>query len=794
MSASRSTGFDSGERKQAELALQESEERFRKIVEQAPIAMAIVGMDGTIEFINRKAVEVFGYVSEDIPTMERWWAQAYPDEQYRNEVVTGWMSLVNKAIQEGTEIPGHEYQVTCKDGTVKTMVISGAHISGKVFVLFDDMTKRKQAEVALRESNEKYSNVFRTSPDAITVTRLSDGMFLEINQSFTDTTGYSPQEILGRTTLASGLSLWLNEEDRHRMVAGLKAHRKVVGLEAPMRMKDGAIRTVMISARILEIKGQECVLAVARDITERKQMEQALQESEQHYRMVSELATDYVFKLGVAADGAVTMDFVSDNFYALTGRTKDDAKTVNLWGSIIHPEDLGKTIGLLRKLVTHPQSTEFECRSYIHGGKLRWVGIVARSEWDERQQRVTAIVGAVKDISERKWAEAAIAEERERLAVTLRSIGDGVITTDTSGAVVIMNRVAEELTGWTQGEAVGQLLDTVFNIVNETTRAPCESPVEKVLSTGRIVELASHALLVSRHGTEKLIADSGAPITDRDGKTIGVVLVFRDMTEKQRALEVMQRAAKLDSLGILAGGIAHDFNNLLTGIFGYVELARARSTDEQALEYLDGTLAAMNRARALSMQLLTFAKGGAPAQKPTQVIPLIREAVQFALSGANVSCQFFLPDDLWLCHIDRNQIAQVIDNIVINAQQAMPGGGLIDVAAKNIFVDEGQLPALAKGNYVKLSVKDRGIGIPKDVLPHIFDPFYTTKTKGHGLGLATCYSIVSRHGGCLDVESEPGKGSTFYIYLPAAADSAAADAVAAVKRKGRGRILLVNRD
>ena len=651
MPASQTTGFDSGEREQAELALRESENRFRKIVEQAPIAMAVVGMDGAIEFINRKAVQVFGYVSEDIPTMERWWVQAYPDEQYRNEVVTAWVPLVHKAVREGTEIPGHEYQVTCKDGTVKTMVISGACISGKVFVLFDDMT-------------------------------------------------------------------------------------------------------------------------------ERKQMEQALLESEQHYRMVSELATDYAFKLGVAADGVVTMDFVSDNFYALTGRTRDDARTVDLWGSILHPEDLGRTIGLLRKLVVRPQSIELECRSYVHGGKLRWVGIIARSEWDERQQRVTAIVGAVKDISERKWAEAAIAEEKERLAVTLRSIGDGVITTDTSGAIVVMNRVAEELTGWTQGEAEGKPLDAVFNIVHETTRKPRESPVEKVLSTGRVVELVGHALLVSRHGTERLIADSGAPITDRDGETIGVVLVFRDMTEKQRALEIMQRAAKLDALGILAGGIAHDFNNLLTGIFGYVELARARSSDEQAIEYLDGTLAAMNRARALSMQLLTFAKGGAPAQKPTQMTPLIREAVQFALSGANVSCQFAMPDDLWACHVDRNQIAQVIDNIVINAQQAMPGGGFIEVSARNVFADEGQHPALAKGNYVKVSVKDRGIGIPKDVMPRIFDPFYTTKTKGHGLGLATCYSIVSRHGGCIEVESELGKGSLFHVTLPAAVDGAAAKTVA----------------
>ena len=776
----------------AALGLGEGEERFRKIIEQAPIAMAVVSLDGVIELINRKAVAVFGYESEDIPTMDRWWVQAYPDERYRKEVVATWTGLAQKAVREGKEIPGQEYRVTCKDGSVKTMVISGACISDKVFVLFDDITARKRAEEALRESNEKFSKVFKTSPDSITISRLSDGVFLEVNQSFTDTTGFLPEEVLGRSSLSGGVALWTNEEDRKQLVTGLAAHGRVTGMEAPLRMKNGGICIALISARVLEINNQECIMIVARDITERKRMEEALQESEQHYRMVSELATDYVYKLGIAADGQVTMDFVSDNFYSLTGRTKEDAKTVDLWSKIIHPDDLGKVIGLLRKLATHPQSTELECRSYIHGGKPRWVHVVAKSEWDERQQRVTGIVGAVKDISRRKWAEAAMAEEKERLAVTLRSIGDGVITTDVRGAVVVMNRVAEELTGWTQSEAEGKPLEVVFSIRHETTRQPCENPVERVLSTGRIVELPSHALLTSRDGVERLIADSGAPIADRDGKTIGVVLVFRDMTVKQKTLEAMQRAAKLDSLGILAGGIAHDFNNLLTGIFGYVELARSRSKDPQAIEYLDGTLATMNRARALSMQLLTFAKGGAPVQKMAQVVPVVQEAVLFALSGANVSCQFDLPEDVWPCNIDKNQIAQVIDNIVINAQQAMPNGGFIQVAARNVSAEEGQYPGLAKGHYVRVSIMDRGTGIPKDVMPRIFDPFYTTKTKGHGLGLATCYSIVSRHGGCMDVESELGRGSTFHVYLPASAEAVVVQAVLAVKQKGSGIVIVVD--
>jgi CheY-like chemotaxis protein len=174
------------------------------------------------------------------------------------------------------------------------------------------------------------------------------------------------------------------------------------------------------------------------------------------------------------------------------------------------------------------------------------------------------------------------------------------------------------------------------------------------------------------------------------------------------------------------------------------------------------------------------------------LLPFLQETAQFALSGSSVSCRFSLPEKLWSCNIDRNQIAQVIDNIVINAQQAMPNGGAMEIAAENAAIEEGALHSLVKGNYVKLSFKDRGIGIPREILPRIFDPFYTTKTKGHGLGLATCYSIVSRHGGCIDVESELGKGSTFHVYLPAASEVGVVTEDERVRHQGSGTIIVVD--
>ncbi len=396
------------------------------------------------------------------------------------------------------------------------------------------------------------------------------------------------------------------------------------------------------------------------------------------------------------------------------------------------------------------------------------------------------------DITARKAAERALAAEKDRLAVTLRSIGDGVITTDLEGRIVLLNAVAERLTGWTQAEAAGQPLTACFRAVNEQTRAPRPTPVDTVAASNGVQERES-TLLISRDGTECAIAQSAAPIHTSSGQCLGVVLVFRDVTERQRMLEVMQRTDRLDALGILAGGLAHDFNNLLSGIFGFVGLARMETQEPTVARNLGEALAALDRARGLTRQLLTFAKGGAPIRRLEHLSPLIRETVQFALSGSNVACQFDVADELWPCNCDTGQVAQVLDNLVINAVQAMPLGGSIDVVASNVLLSEQGILSLVCGPYVKITIQDRGVGIPAAMLDRIFDPFFTTKQKGNGLGLATCHSIVRRHEGCIQVASQPGEGSTFTVYLPAAGEGSVSDAQPVQStHAGTGTILVMD--
>ncbi|NQT57521.1 MAG: PAS domain-containing protein [Bacteroidetes bacterium] len=384
-------------------------------------------------------------------------------------------------------------------------------------------------------------------------------------------------------------------------------------------------------------------------------------------------------------------------------------------------------------------------------------------------------------------------ESHERLDITLQSIGDGVITTDVDGHIQLMNRVAEDLTGWKQQEAAGKPLEEVFIIIHEDTRKAHVNPVEKVMLTGEVIELENHTLLISRDGTERVIADSGAPIRNIDSEIIGVVLVIRDQTESRKLQNRMQRNEKLESLGVLAGGLAHDFNNLLNGLFGYIELAEDVSSEETVKLYLSNAMDVFDRAKGITLQLLTFARGGDPVRKGVRIDELVTKNAAFILTGTNIAVSCHVADDLWLCRVDENQIGQVIDNLVINARQAMPDGGVISVRMENVEAVGKNLPSLKPGRYVAISFEDTGVGIPIEIVGKVFDPFFTTKPSGSGLGLATCYSIIQRHGGIIEVSSTPGKGSCFTVYLPKADSNASLEPKSSeISHMGNGLVLVLD--
>jgi PAS domain S-box-containing protein len=406
---------------------------------------------------------------------------------------------------------------------------------------------------------------------------------------------------------------------------------------------------------------------------------------------------------------------------------------------------------------------------------------------------------AVDALLQARRAEQALAEEKERLSVTLRSIGDGVMTTDLDGTILMINSVAETLTGWTQQEAVGQPLGLVFRNFEPETREPCDNSVSALTSRAARLGAGRSTILVARDLSERPIEESAAPLGDLQGRTIGMVLAFRDITDSLRIQAERAKAARLESLGLLAGGIAHDFNNILTSILGNVSMARATWPHDGApINLLSDAEQACVRARQLTWRLLTFSKGGVPAKKTLGIARILRESAVIALRGSAVRCTFDLPPQLWAVEADEVQLVQVFSNVFINAKEAMPQGGVIAVRAENVIEadrrSESALPVVP-GNYLRVSIVDEGIGIPREHIGRIFDPYFSTKQRGSGLGLATTYSIVKNHGGFLVIESSLGRGTTVQVSLPASSSHAISHPVerpAVPRAGGRRRVLVMD--
>jgi PAS domain S-box-containing protein len=395
-----------------------------------------------------------------------------------------------------------------------------------------------------------------------------------------------------------------------------------------------------------------------------------------------------------------------------------------------------------------------------------------KDEVDGRQitRSIRYAVTRQREMNQIKQIDYALCREKERLSVTLDSIGDGVITTDTDGTIDTLNKVAELLTGWSQEDASGKNIDEVFLLVDEESGESKENPAIRAINANNTVGLHKGTVLVTK-GREELryVSASSSPIRDKSGIIIGVVLVFRDITQRKKMEEELLKAQKLESIGVLAGGIAHDFNNLLTAIMGNISLSRVSDfKDNNARKRLLEAESACEKARDLANQLLTFSKGGVPdSREPSSLEKVIRDTTNFTMSGSDLEFKFIVDRDIWPVEIDQGQMSQVISNLLINASQAMTNDGKITIKLENTQACKEKGVPLNGDKYVKTTVEDEGIGIPKEYLSRIFDPYFTTKQSGSGLGLATSYSIIKNHGGYIAVDSELHMGTKFYIYIPA---------------------------
>ncbi len=355
------------------------------------------------------------------------------------------------------------------------------------------------------------------------------------------------------------------------------------------------------------------------------------------------------------------------------------------------------------------------------------------------------------------------------------SFKDGEAHTVVKDTYVSGKKLCVEITGSLLRDASGRIIAGIEVVRDITAQRRREEELKKY-----------------RDRLEDLVAERTAELVTANER------LQREVADRKRMQEDLIRTEKLESLGVLAGGIAHDFNNLLSAVLGNISLAK-RYTEPggRVYEWLEEAERASSRAGNLAQQLLTFSKAGTPVKKVISLPALVREAAEFALRGSSTRCEFIAPEDLWKAEVDEGQICQVINNIVLNAEQAMPSGGTVRVECSNVKLGPADLPGTRSGRYVRIDVEDHGSGITSDHLEKIFDPYFTTKQEGSGLGLATAYSIIGKHDGAVTVDSTPGMGTIFHIYLPAsvgAADDASSDAVQTGRKlyPGSGRVLVLD--
>ncbi len=530
-----------------------------------------------------------------------------------------------------------------------------------------------------------------------------------------------------------------------------------------------------------------------RDITDRKRADIALEESEGKYRFVVNNLKEVVFRTD--AEGHWT--FLNPAWEEVTGFDVHESLG-RVFLEYVHPDDRQRNIELFKPLIERKKDyCRHEIR-YLHkDGGFRWIEVWARLTLDE-QDTATGTAGTLTDVTKRKEAEQALRQSEEFVRSVLDNVDEGFLVVDREYRIMTANKA---YCNWLDLPLESLIGKHCYMMAHRSPR-PCNENGEDC-ATKRAFETGEPQRSVHKHedarGHIMYVETKAFPLKDASGVVTSAIETIHDITERHLLEAEQLRAQKLESIGTLAGGIAHDFNNLLHGLFGYLSLAKLKlDSGHKSYALLEEAEKALNMSVKLSNQLLTFAKGGAPLKKRLALLPLLENSTRFALSGTHVDYTMNIQSDLYDVEADEGQFQQVLQNVVINAAQAMPVGGTVMIGARNVSAPgEGVPQSLGNGQYVELAIQDFGVGISEENLSRIFDPYFTTQEmgerKGTGLGLAIAHSIIKKHGGAINAKSETGKGTTFFIYLPAVEQAQyASGRTEEAKVSKRRRILLMD--
>ncbi|MBM4293794.1 MAG: PAS domain S-box protein, partial [Deltaproteobacteria bacterium] len=624
--------------------------------------------------------------------------------------------------------------------------------------------ERRQAEEALHRSEQKYRVLVSQIP-AMVFQGYGDWSIDPLDEKVEALTGYSKEDFDSRRLKWCDL---IPAEDldyaSEVFIEALKTDKSYVR-EHRLRKKDGEIIWVQCRGQIfLNDQGKvDYISGVSFDVTRRRQAEEALRESEKRFRDIAEHAAEWIWEV----DAAGKYTYASPVVEKLLGFAPHEILEKHFYDLFV-PEDREE----LKKAAFAAFSARQPFRDFLKrnlhkNGDVVWLSTSGVPILDH-QGNLLGYRGSDSDVTDRRQAEEALRDSEARFRNLLEYIpGVSIQGYGTDGTVHYWNKASEEVYGYTAAEALGKnLSDLIIPADLKPLFAQGLELGAKATKSGEFLP-PGELMLLHKNGSLVPVYSIHTAVC-QEGRSPMMFCIDVDLSARKQLEEQFLQAQKMEAVGALAGGIAHDFNNILAAILGNIGLA---ALDDQlgprGQNRLAQAEAACLRAQALSQQLLIFAKGGAPVKKLFSVAELHTESTAFTCVGSPVRCETNCPENLWWIEADPGQIGQVFQNLTINAVQAMPTGGTIKVGAENLTLGTDSDMPLSAGKYIKISVGDQGMGIPADHLPRIFDPYFTTKQQGSGLGLASAYAIIEKHRGHIAVESKPGVGTTFHIYLPA---------------------------
>ncbi len=501
-----------------------------------------------------------------------------------------------------------------------------------------------------------------------------------------------------------------------------------------------------------------------------RQTEDLLKVITEQYRRITEVVSDYIFSVHIV-DGNPVETVHGRGCLPITGYSPEEFASNNfLWINMVFEDDRPIVLRHVAGILSGKDTAPFEHRIVRKDGAIRWVRNMPVCQYDA-EGKLIAYDGLIRDVTERRQAEEALQQSEQKYRIVADFTYDWEEWINQDGHYLYVSPSCERITGYKPEEFLANP-DLVTMITHPSDQALVAAHYNDVMEGVRDT-MHIDFRIITKSGEERWISHSCQPVFSEDGQWLGRRASNHDISRRRKLMEELMKAREFEAVGILAGGIAHDFNNLISEILDDVTAAKLLAGPGGKINsLLEEAEASALRSRDLTQQLFIFSKRGSPEKKHIHIREMIKNTALQAIEGSAMQCAFDIKDDLRPINADEGQVSQVIRNMVINAKEAMGASGLLAISAENAKVRDRDGLKVEPGDYVMLSIRDTGVGIPTENTSKIFDPYFTTKEvgiqKGTGLGLAIAYSIVANHDGVITVESETGKGTTFRIYLPAA--------------------------